>query len=297
MKSQFDVYQTITDQVIAQLEKGDVGTFELPWHNSMANELPRNIKGTHYRGVNTLLLWLRAATSGYSNPVWGSYKAWAEKGAQVKKGEKGTMIVFWKDYQVAQEKRKDENDNGKRLVLRYYLVWNADQVEGWTPPALPEPELLDENERIIVAESFFKRLDAKVVHGGHQAFYAPSKDEIHLPAFCEFKDAVSYYATRGHETVHWTGHESRLDRKLNNNRFGNQAYAVEELIAEWGSAFLCANLGIANAPRADHAQYLKSWLKVLKEDKKALFHAAGKAQAAVDFLYGEPATEEEGVGK
>lgn len=293
MKSQFDLYQVITDKVIAQLEQGDVGKFELPWHNSVAADMPRSVNGPYYRGVNTLLLWLRTQTSGYQSPVWGTYKSWAGHGAQVRRGEHGTMIVFWKSDVVPVEKRKDEKDDGKRLLLRYYDVFNSDQVDGWTPPAIAEHDKLDDNERIIAAEAFFKATGAKVVHGGNKAFYAPSRDEIHLPPFCEFKDPLGYYATLGHETVHWTGHDSRLDRKLNNTRFGNAAYAMEELIAEWGSAFLCANLGIANEPRADHAQYLQSWLKVLKQDKKALFTAAGQAQKAVDFLYKDDSEEVE----
>jgi antirestriction protein ArdC len=232
------------------------------------------------------MLWATAIDAEYNSPYWGTYKQWQEKGAQVRKGEKGTMVIFWKPYKVDPKTTTSDSgevvtDDGRRLLLRYSTVFNADQVDNWTPPTVP---VLSEEERVASADEFFKNTGSVVKHGGGRAFFRPSADEIHMPAFKSFHDAVSYYATLGHEHVHWTGHKSRLDRILNTGRFGDEAYAMEELIAELGAAYLCATLGLANEPRPDHAQYLTSWLKVLKEDKRAVFHAASKAQAAVEFL-------------
>ena len=138
-------------------------------------------------------------------------------------------------------------------------------------------------ERIAHAETFFKAIAADVRHGGNQAYYAPATDHVQMPAFQAFTDNVSYYSTLAHEHTHWTAKESRCDRQLG-KRFGDHAYAAEELIAELGAAFTCAHLGLSTEPREDHAQYLASWLKVLKADSRAIFTAASKAQQACDWL-------------
>ncbi len=278
----FDIAQHITDQIVKAIEAG-AGEWKMPWHKvGGAMVAPVNVtSGKPYRGMNTWLLMAAAQELGFSSNVWGTYKAWGAKGAQVKKGEKSTMVIFWKrsDYKVTNEAGEKEDKKG--LLLRYYNVFNASQVEGYEPKAVP---VLSTEQRIENAEAFFNGLDTVVKHGGNRAFYIPSQDYVQLPEFVQFKTPEGYYATRGHETIHWTGHETRNDRSLNTTRFGNEAYAFEELIAELGSAFLCAHLGITNDPRPDHAQYIQGWLKALKGDKKAVFHAASKAQAALDFL-------------
>jgi antirestriction protein ArdC len=166
------------------------------------------------------------------------------------------------------------------LFTRGYSVFNAAQVDGYTPAAdsdIPMPE------RIAHAEAFFQTIGADVRHGGNQAFYAPATDHIQMPPFPAFRDNLSYYSTLAHETTHWTAKESRCDRQLG-KRFGDSAYAAEELIAELGAAFTCAHLGLSTEPREDHAQYLASWLKVLKADSRAIFTAASKAQQATDWM-------------
>lgn len=278
----FDIAQHITDQIVKAIEAG-AGKWQMPWHTvGTAMVEPVNITtGKPYRGMNTCLLFAAAQEAGHTSNVWGTYKAWSAKGAQVKKGEKSTMVIFWKRTEYKQKNEAGEEEDKKGLLLRYYNVFNQCQVEGYEPPEVP---VLSTEQRIENAEKFFDGLDIEVKHGGNRAYYIPSKDYIQMPEFKQFKQAEGYYTTLGHETVHWTGHESRLQRLLNTTRFGDEAYAFEELIAELGSAFLCAHLGIANDPRPDHAQYIQGWLKALRGDKRAVFHAASKAQAALDFL-------------
>jgi antirestriction protein ArdC len=237
----------------------------------------------HYRGVNTLTLWATGQQRGYQSSAWGTYKQWAEKGAQVRKGEKSTSVVFWKFFEGA----KSEGDDGETVtgrssaMARGYAVFNAAQVDGYVAPAAI---VLPEVERIANAETFIADIGADIRHGGARAFYSPSGDFIQMPDAAAFRDMVSYYAVTAHEATHWTSHASRCDRPLNARRFGDDAYAAEELTAELGSAYVCAILGLANEPRPDHAQYMASWLKVLKSDRRAIFTAASLAQKAVDWM-------------
>jgi antirestriction protein ArdC len=279
-----DLYTSITNQIIAAIESG-TATYSFPWHHVPG--LPKNLASDRaYRGINTVLLWLIGNSKGYSTPYWATFRQWLELGHPVRKGEKSATVVFWKqlgDAGSADDAQSDGDDSpGRRpFVARAYHVFNAAQVEGFTPP---EYTPLSEAERDTRAESFFGSLRIEVHHEGGQAFYRPATDSVHLPEFGLFKDANAYYATRGHESVHATGAKHRLDRDLS-GRFGSEAYAVEELIAELGAAFLCADLSLSPEPRADHAGYIQSWLKVLKNDARAIFTAAGKAQQAVDWLH------------
>ncbi len=287
-----DVYARVTTQIVEAIESGaELGNWRMPWHTSGRFAFsPINIASKKpYRGVNTLCLWAAAAAKGYDRAEWGTYQQWQERGGQVRKGEHATTVVFWK---FADNRKGDEDDDdppaaggGSRLLfVRGYAVFNIAQVDGYTPKpdkTTERPEL----ERIQGAEAFFDGVPAKVTHYGNSAFYSRATDSITLPPFAAFKTAVDYYSTRAHETGHWTGAESRCDRiKLMGKRFGDSAYAAEELIAELSAAFLCAHLGIESAPRPDHAQYIQSWLKVLKADKRAIFTAASKAQQASDFI-------------
>jgi antirestriction protein ArdC len=171
-------------------------------------------------------------------------------------------------------------------------VFSAEQVDGWE---VPERQEKDTPERIAAAESFFAAIGADVRHGGNRAAYSPSQDAIVLPSLEQFSEASRYYSTSAHEHAHWTGHASRLARDLS-GRFGTDSYAAEELVAELSAAFTCARLGLSAAPRPDHAQYLSSWLRVLRADAAAIFTAASKAQQATDFLakFSEPS---EGTGQ
>jgi len=289
MKEQrFDIHQQITNQIVAAIEAG-AGEFRLPWHRSAGNIMrPANIASKKaYRGVNILALWAAADAKGYESGTWGTYKQWTEAGAQVRKGEKASHVVFYKEIAVAADE-DSEDETGTRLFARATPVFAAEQVEGYAAPALPE---LPANpvEPIERAEAFVAATGAVIHHGGSRAFYRRSTDEIHLPPRAAFAGtatstpAESYYSTLLHELTHFSGHESRCDRQFG-KRFGDQAHAIEELVAELGAAFLCADLGISDEPRADHAQYLASWLSVLRADKKAIFTAASKASEAAAFL-------------
>jgi antirestriction protein ArdC len=288
-----DVYQTVTDRIVAMIERG-AGEWRMPWHAAHTGEpgspvaMPRNVTGRAYRGVNVPLLWAAAEAFGYASPVWATYRQWQERGAQVHRGEKSTLVVFWKRIEVQTEAEGDDGDGDTetRLIARGYAVFNAAQVDGYDPPPpaggaakRPEPQ------RIEGAEAFFHNAGAIVRHGGNRAFYTTAGDYIQMPELRQFVAADRYYSTLAHEHVHWTGAAHRCAREFG-RRFGDEAYAFEELVAELGAAFLCADLGLSNEPRPDHAAYLAGWLRVLKGDKRAIFTAASKAQAAADFLNG-----------
>lgn len=281
-----DTYQTVTDKIVAMLEAG-AGAWRMPWHSDKAGnaalpiQMPHNISGRAYRGVNVPMLWAAASAAGYTSPIWGTYKQWSEAGAQVRKGEKATAIVFWRTISV--KAAPDADDEHKDVLMaKGYSVFNAAQVDGWAAPQAPSTD--DSPDiRIAHAEAFFAATGATIRHGGNRAFYAPSIDAIQMPRIAQFDEPTAYYATLAHEATHWTSAKSRCDRELG-ARFGDERYAMEELIAELGAAFVCATLGLSNEPRPDHAAYLASWLKVLKSDKRAIFTAASKAQAATDYL-------------
>jgi antirestriction protein ArdC len=277
-----DVYQTVTSQIVTAIEQG-VGSWRMPWHTSGRFAFsPINVTSKKpYRGINTVCLWAAAQSKGYGSGEWATYQQWQERGAQVRKGEKSTLVVFWKFANGTRETEDDTASNGSRLLFtRGYSVFNAAQVDGYNPPAdSPVPML----ERIQQAEAFFSSVGAVVQHGGNRAFYSPASDHIQMPPFQAFRESVAYYSTLAHEHTHWTAPASRCDRQLG-KRFGDSAYAAEELIAELGAAFTCAHLGLSTEPRADHAAYINSWLKVLKTDKRAIFTAASKAQQATDWL-------------
>lgn len=279
-----DVYARVTSQIINAIEAG-VSNWRMPWHTSGKFAFsPINITSKKpYRGINTVCLWAAANAKGYERGEWGTYAQWADRGAQVRKGEKATLVVFWKFANDAGE--TDDGDDtpraGSRLLFtRGYSVFNAAQVDGYSPNDDPETPI---EQRIESAEAFFAGINARVIHQGNRAFYSPDTDSITLPPFAAFFTAMDYYSTRAHETGHWTSAESRCDRELG-KRFGDSAYAVEELVAELTAAFTLAHLGLSSEPRADHAQYIASWLRVLKADQRAIFTAASKAQQAADYL-------------
>ena len=279
-----DVYERVTSQIINAIEQG-LGNWRMPWHTSGKFAFsPINVTSRKsYRGINILCLWAAAQAKGYKRAEWATYQQWQERGAQVRKGEKSTLVVFWKFANNAAE--TDDGDDtpksGSRLLFtRGYSVFNAGQVDGYTPKFDPDMPI---EQRIESAEQFFSRINARVVHQGNRAFYAPADDTITLPPFAAFFTPVDYYSTRAHETGHWTAHAWRCNRQLG-KRFGDNAYAAEELIAELGAAFVCAHLGLSTEPREDHAQYIQSWLRVLKADKRAIFTAASRAQQAADFM-------------
>ena len=277
-----DVYARVTAQIINAIEQG-VGTWRMPWHTSGRYAFsPINVASKKpYRGINTVCLWAAAQAKGYERGEWATYQQWQDKGAQVRKGEKATLVVFWKFANDSTETQEGETSHSSRLLFtRGYSVFNASQVDGYTPKADADITM---PERIAHAEAFFEAIRADVRHGGNQAFYAPTTDHIQMPPFGAFPENIPYYSTLAHEHTHWTAPSARCDRQLG-KRFGDNAYAAEELIAELGAAFTCAHLGLSTEPREDHAQYLASWLRVLKADSKAIFTAASKAQQATDWM-------------
>jgi antirestriction protein ArdC len=280
-----DVYATVTSQIINAIEQG-VSNWRMPWHTAGKFAFsPINVTSKKpYRGINTVCLWAAAQAKGYERGEWGTYQQWQERGAQVRKGEKSTCVVFWKFANNTPENQNGEDEQpaavSRLLFTRGYAVFNAAQVDGYTPKADAETPI---EQRIESAEQFFLRINARVVHQGNRAFYTPADDTITLPPFAAFFTPTDYYSTRAHETGHWTAKAGRCDRQLG-KRFGDNAYSMEELIAELTAAFTCAHLGLSTEPRPDHAAYIDSWLKVLKADKRAIFTAASKAQQAADYM-------------
>ena len=282
-----DVYERVTSQIVNAIEQG-VGNWRMPWHTSGRYAFsPINVASKKpYRGVNTLCLWAAAQSKGYERGEWATYQQWHECGAQVRKGEKATTVVFWKfaNSTAGTEDGEEPASTGSRLLFtRGYCVFNAAQVDGYTPK--PDGDTPVER-RTEAAEAFFGRIPARVAHLGNRAFYSPADDAITLPPFGAFFTPVDYYSTRAHESGHWTAHAARCNRELG-KRFGDNAYSVEELVAELTAAFTLAHLGLSSEPRPDHAQYIQSWLTVLKADKRAIFTAASKAQQATDYLIGQ----------
>lgn len=284
-----DIYETITDNILAELEKG-VRPWVKPWnadHAAGRISRPLRANGIPYRGINVLALWMEAEAKGYAAPIWITYRQALEFKAHVRKGEKGSLVVFAsKTSRTETDAITGEESERDVSFLKGYTVFNVAQVEG-----LPEqfygapPAPASSMERIATAEMFLSSTGAKIQHGGNRAYYNISQDFIQMPPFEAFSDAPSYYATLAHEATHWTRHESRLNRDLGRKRWGDEGYAMEELVAELGSAYLCADLGLAPDLREDHAGYIASWIKVLKDDKRAIFSAAAHAQRAADFLH------------
>jgi antirestriction protein ArdC len=274
------VYSRVTAQIINSIEQG-VGNWRMPWHTSGRYAFsPINVASKKpYRGINTVCLWAAAQAKGYERGEWATYQQWQDRGGQVRKGEKATLVVFWK-FANDSESQDEETNRGRLLFTRGYSVFNASQVDGYTPTADPEVSM---PERIAHAEAFFSSIGADLRHGGNRAYYALDSDYIQMPEFGAFVENLAYYSTLAHEHTHWTAKDGRCDRQLG-KRFADNAYAAEELIAELGAAFTCAHLGLSTEPRTDHAQYLASWLRVLKADSRAIFTAASKAQQATDWL-------------
>jgi antirestriction protein ArdC len=289
-KPRLDVYQSVTDKIIEAIEAG-AGPFVMPWHSRGPSiGRPKNAAtGMTYQGVNVIGLWAEAMLSHFQSGHWASFQQWQKLGARVRRGERGTVIVFFRELAPVEELAPAEDEEGpvRRLVARASYVFNAAQVDGWeapTPAAGPGADVLEN------VEAFVGGTGAVVRHGGDTACYRIREDAILIPDRSRFlgtptsSPTHSYYATLLHELTHWTGAEHRLNRTFG-ERFGDQAYAAEELVAELGAAFLCADLGIANDPRPDHAAYVANWLKILGRDRKAIFTAAREANLAAACLH------------
>jgi antirestriction protein ArdC len=284
-----DLYQTVTDKIVAMLEAG-VKPWHQPWATAGEGRITRPLRhnGQPYNGINVLLLWAESVERGYVSPFWFTYKQAGEMGAHVRKGERGTMIVFASTFEKTEEK-PDGTEAEKRIpFLKSYTVFNAEQIDGLPERYSERPvAVIDTAERVAQAEAYFANIPAVLSHGGARAFYSPSQDRIQLPEFEAFESPAAYYGTRAHETIHWTRHESRLNRDFGRKSWGDEGYAAEELVAEIGAAFVCAALGLAPIEEAEQsAAYIASWLKVLRNDKRAIFTAASYASKAADYLDG-----------
>jgi antirestriction protein ArdC len=277
----FDIHQDITDRIIEAMEQAR-STGRRLWDSQPS--LPMNLTtGKPYSGVNVLMLWSAGLQHAYTSPCWLTYKQAADKGGQVRKGEHGTLCVFYKPWESTETNHETgETETTRGAVLKSFRVFNLDQIDGIEAPAR-EPrapfQAIEEAERILQASP------AKIIEGGTQAYYVPVRDAIYLPPREAFINPEAFYSTALHEMTHSTGHKSRLDRDFS-GRFGDAAYAFEELIAEMGSAFLAADMGIIGSTLQDHADYLTHWIKILRDDKKAILTAAAQASKAHGFIKG-----------
>jgi len=276
-----DIYREVTDSILRELEKG-VAPWVRPWHATDPG-LPHNgATGRRYRGLNVVLLWAASNRNGYGSQEWFTFRQAQELGGHVRKGERSSLVTFWKFL----DKSERDPDTGEVLhkripLLRHFNVFNREQCAD-LPAAKPSPlAVLSEEERHARAESFMAATGADIRHGGGRAYYSPSEDYVQLPPFQTFRDGASYYGTACHELTHWSGHGTRCNRTFG-ERFGSQAYAAEELVAELGAAFLCAELGVDG--QLQHPEYIGNWIQVLRNDKRAIFTASSKAREAAEFL-------------
>ncbi|MFT3909725.1 MAG: zincin-like metallopeptidase domain-containing protein [Ferruginibacter sp.] len=283
-----DVYQEVTDTIINQLEKGTV-----PWQKTWTEtntgfQLPKNYAtGNNYRGINILLLWCASKDKQYSSNDWASYKQWVSKKEAIRKGEKGNLIVYTDTYE-----KEVDGELQKIPFLKYSVVFNRCQLASYNP----EEKIASSNEKSLVekidhAEDFVANTFASIEHVDGMAAYNPTKDKVYMPHASTFIDSdncsatESYYSVLFHELTHWTGHSTRMDRKIK-NKFGNHAYAEEELIAELGAAFLSSELSISTPEKINHAGYIANWLTVLKDNKYFIISAASEASKAVEYMKG-----------
>ena len=300
-----ELAETVTAKIVAKIEAG-AGAWAMPWHAQPGLLDPRNATtGNGYQGVNWLMLAMEMSDREYPTNVWATFKQWEAAGAQVRKGCHGTQIVKWV---VAKGKTMTDDDGtvltsgGDKLVPKVYYVFNAAQVDGWTPPTPADQQgsplspagvpsdqqggasadQQGESPSISKGDVWIAATGA-TIHEGNAAYYRAATDDITLPAASAFFDQESRISTTAHELVHWTAHTSRLGRDLS-GRFGSDAYAAEELVAELGAAMACALLGVASSPRDDHAAYLAHWLRILRADPKSLFATASAASKAVAHL-------------
>ncbi|MEB8265684.1 ArdC family protein [Klebsiella grimontii] len=276
-KTRTDIYQTVTDNIIAALEAG-VKPWSCPWQRvDGMSGLPSNYAtGAAYSGMNIMLLWSSASEQGFKDSRWMTYKQAKAEGGLVRKGEHGTTAIFY----TTLEKENDDGETNYIPMLKTFTVFNVEQIDGL--PLSDEVVCPAETfKQLPRAEALFRNSGATIIEKGQNAFFAPSTDEIRLPERCLFADAANFYATSLHELIHWSGAKSRLNREMK-GKFGSEGYAFEELIAELGSAFLMADLGIVG--EVQHESYIASWLKALKNDKRYIFKAASAASKAHRYL-------------
>lgn len=275
------VYQLVTDQIIKQLENVDPNDWRKPWF--CVGHSPVNLRGTAYRGINHILL----GHSGHASNIWATFKQWKEKDCQIIKGQRSQIVVLWKFFDETDD---DGNSTGKTgaVMTRYFRVFNSEQVEGDYARTAEQrfKDKLLEHDPVAAGQDFvdgYMRAERLPLRASDRAFYAGGiREHIGMPELGQFHDPHSYYSTFAHEITHSTGNANRLNRDMS-GRFGDKAYAFEELVAELGSAMICGALGLESRPRLDHAQYIKNWLTCLRGDEKFIISAASHAQKAADY--------------
>ena len=283
-----DAAAEITALIIEKLEQG-TAPWSRPWRTAGAGGRPLRHCGQPYTGINTLYLWAVADARGYRSRYWMTYRQASELGGQVRRGETGSLSVYYSSFNKVESDPKTGEEAERRIrFLRWYVVFNADQIDGlpahFYPVAEPaEPTLPSVRQAAI--DAWFAAIPAEVRHGGNQAWFNPTLDRIQLPEPGAFRTMDHYASVRAHETIHWSGAESRLARSFG-RRFGDAAYAFEELVAEIGAGLVCSELGLPNELHDDHASYVAHWLGILRKDKSAIIHAAAKAEQACAFLRG-----------
>ena len=273
-------YSIITDRIIGLLEQGTI-----PWKKDWKGGIPMNINGHRYRGINVFTL----LSAGYSSPYWLTFNQAKKMGGKIKQGEHGVPVVFWKLLERPTGETNEETGEPvvKRVpFLRYYIVFNLAQTEGidlkYEASVLSDTSPIDMAERIVNGIL----VPPVVRHEGSRAYYSPTVDEIVLPPVDSFYSMEGYYSTRFHETVHWTGHKTRLNRPgvTELAMFGSEKYSQEELVAEMGAAFLCGEAGISQRVIENQAAYIQGWTRKFRDDKKMVVMAAAQAQKAADFV-------------
>lgn len=290
MEQARSIHQTITDSIVNAIENGAAGDWQMPWHQGTAITRPKNIEtGRFYSGINIVALWAASQNLGFNSGLWGTFRQWKSVGASVRKGTKASYVIFSKTIAAEDDEAEageDQPTSCPRLIAKATPVFNADQVDGWSEPT---PEIKSHADIDEHAEGIVQATSARIESGGSRACYVPSLDLIRMPDRKAFNGTPTsspteaYYSTVFHELTHWTAPVHRCDRDMSGS-FGNEAYAIEELVAELGAAFLCADIGISSAPRADHTDYIASWLKCLKSDNRAIFKAAAQASKAAAFI-------------
>jgi antirestriction protein ArdC len=286
--SRQDVYSRVTSQIVASLEQG-VRPWVKPWnaeHAAGRITQPLRFNGQPYSGINILSLWMSATAQGFAAPIWMTFRQAIELDAHVRKGEKGSLVVY-ANAVTRTEHDEDTGEDFEREIpyLKGYTVFNVEQIDGLPDRyyAKVAPQL-NPVARLERAETFFAASKATIRHGGKRAYYVQELDYVQMPSFESFRDAESYYSTLAHEMTHWTKHPSRLARDLGRRQWGDQGYAQEELVAELGAAFLCADLELAAESREENTSYIANWLEVLKNDTRFIFKAAVHAQRAAAYL-------------
>jgi antirestriction protein ArdC len=281
-----DIAAEITNLIIAKIEAG-VAPWTRSWSGGGSSSgRPLRHNGEAYSGINCLYLWAVGADAGYSSSFWMTFNQALELGGQVRRGEKGSLSVYFNAINKT-ETDAHTGEESSRLIrfMRHYVVFNADQVDGLPPHFSPtgEPALVEPSTRQAAIDTFFDAIPADIRYGGDKAFFSPSHDFIQVPRKSAFKSQDHFASTLGHESCHWSGHPNRLARTFG-KRFGDDAYAFEEIVATIGQSYICADLDLPTALHDSHASYIDHWLRVLKADKTAIIHAASKAEQAVRYL-------------